>query len=89
MPAVVTLELDGFAVDASSAYGFSQERRDLCELCIIEIAQKGSVPKSAEETLRILSNPTNAADLRAAIAEADAGLLEEHGLDVEEPGSDP
>ena len=30
------------------------------------------------ETLRILSNPADAQDLREAIAEADAGLYEEH-----------
>jgi len=32
------------------------------------------------ETLRILSNPTEAQDLREAIAEADAGLYVEHEL---------
>jgi antitoxin YefM len=32
------------------------------------------------ETLRILSNPANADDLRAAIAELDAGQFEEHEL---------
>ncbi len=32
------------------------------------------------ETLRILSNPADAQDLREAIAEADAGLYMEHEL---------
>ena len=32
------------------------------------------------ETLRILADPANAEDLRAAIADADAGRLEEHDL---------
>jgi len=32
------------------------------------------------ETLRILSNPADAQDLREAIAEADAGLYVEHEL---------
>jgi len=32
------------------------------------------------ETLRILSNPANADDLRTAIAELDAGQFEEHEL---------
>ncbi len=32
------------------------------------------------ETLRIISDPANAEDLHAALAEADAGLLEDHEL---------
>ena len=33
-----------------------------------------------QETLRIMNNPANAQDLRAAIAELDAGSYEEHEL---------